>query len=92
MAAEQDTGTRDVTYNIASILYHALKAADTCREYLEDARREGDDQEVIDLFEEVISSNREIADRAKECLAHRLSRPDQAGSAGPGRAEETRSH
>jgi hypothetical protein len=36
---EQITGTRDEHYNLVSVLYHALNAADTCDRYALEAKQ-----------------------------------------------------
>jgi hypothetical protein len=36
------TGTRDEQYNVISVLYYALRGADTCATYLQDAEHAGD--------------------------------------------------
>ena len=68
---EQTTGTRDVTYDLISVLYHALQASETMRTYRSDASRESD-EELVELFDTVIGKNREIADAAKELLKRRF--------------------
>ena len=65
------TGTRDVTFDLVSVLYHALEAADTCARYLGDAKQEGK-TELANFFEQVISANRKIADDAKTFLRERF--------------------
>ena len=37
-SAEQATGTRDDTYDLVSVLYHALQGAETARHYIQDGR------------------------------------------------------
>jgi hypothetical protein len=68
---ERSTGTRDVTYDIISVLYHALESADTCSRYCEDAEEEGN-EDLINFFEHVIDVNREVAERAKSVLMKEL--------------------
>src|SRR5688572_21308301 len=68
---EQTTGTRDVTYDLISVLYHALQASETMRRYRRDAVKE-QDSELLGLFDLVIEKNREIADAAKELLQKRF--------------------
>jgi hypothetical protein len=82
-SGQQRTGTRDTTYNVVSVLYHALEAADTCARYREDAEQQGE-QEMVELFDVVIERNREIANRAKEILAEQLgaSPGEQIGEGG----------
>ena len=34
----QQTGTKNETYNVIAILYHALQGAENCQTYLKDAQ------------------------------------------------------
>ena len=65
------TGTRDVTFDLVSVLYHALEAAGTATQYEEDAKGEGK-PEIAAFFREVIAVNRTLAEGAKEILRSRL--------------------
>jgi hypothetical protein len=65
------TGERDEVYGLVSVLYHALQGAETYAQYVEDARRAGDD-ELSEFFEECQDEEADRADRAKELLATRL--------------------
>lgn len=69
--ANQATGTRDITYNLVSVIYHALQGAETYDTYIQDAKEEGD-QALADFFREVQQHNRDTATRAKELLAARI--------------------
>ena len=66
-----NTGTQDVTYNLVSILYHALQGAETYDQFIRDAEQSGDD-DLAGFFREVQQENRQRADRAKQILARRL--------------------
>jgi len=59
--------TMDKDYDLVSVLYHALQAAETCAQYEQDARSEGSD-EVAEFMRDVQQQNEEIAQRAKELL------------------------
>jgi hypothetical protein len=61
------TGTRDVGYDLVSILYHALQGAETYGMYIKDAEQAGAN-EVVQFFREVQQEERRRADRAKELL------------------------
>jgi hypothetical protein len=63
------TGTRDTTYNLISVLYHALQGAETYGQYANDA---ASDQDLADFFREVQQQEQQRADRAKQLLAQRL--------------------
>jgi hypothetical protein len=84
MASEAKTGTRDVTYNLVSSLYHSLQAADTSEQYLQDARESGD-RELEEFFRDFQEQNRDLAERAKNLLGAKLGQGAQA-SASPGKA------
>jgi len=69
---DRKTGTRDVTYDVVSVLYHALQAAETCGVYQEDAQGRGD-QEAADFFRDAQQQQKQLADGAKRLLGQRLS-------------------
>ncbi|HEV2146265.1 MAG TPA: hypothetical protein VGR37_02520 [Longimicrobiaceae bacterium] len=72
------TGTRDVTYNLVSILYHALQGAETYDQYIRDAE-EGGDQDLAQFFRDVKRENAQRAERAKQILHRRLHDETGAG-------------
>jgi len=61
------TGTRDVSYDLISILYHALQGAETYGMYVKDAEQAGANDAAA-FFREVQQEERRRADRAKELL------------------------
>ena len=65
--AQINPRTMNKDYNLISVLYHALQAADTCAEYRQDAENEGS-QEVADFLRNVEEQNAQIAAQAKELL------------------------
>lgn len=66
-----NTGTPDIHYNIISVLYNALQAAETIDKYISDAQNSGDNQ-IVQFFQEVKQENTRRADRAKQLLAQQL--------------------
>ncbi|HLU27333.1 MAG TPA: hypothetical protein VKZ65_02765 [Glycomyces sp.] len=64
----QQTGTRDVSYNLVSVLYHALQEASTIQQYIDDAKQRGD-AEAATFFAEVQEQDHSRAERAKALLA-----------------------
>jgi hypothetical protein len=64
-----NTGSDNPTYNLVSVLYHALQGADLYETYAKDA---GSDQELATFFREVQQQERQRAERAKKLLATRL--------------------
>ncbi len=68
------TGTRDLTYNLISVIYHTLQGAETCEQYLKDAY-EVNDTELIQFFHEVQHQQHRIAEQGKDLLTERLSQP-----------------
>jgi len=71
MGERQSKATRDITYNLVSVIYHALQGAETYGTYIQDAEEEGD-QELATFLREVQQQNRDAANRAKELLAARM--------------------
>jgi hypothetical protein len=69
--AAQATGTQDTTYNLASVLYHALQSAETTLHYLQDAEQAGD-QELVQFFQAAHAWQRHLATQAKAVLTQRL--------------------
>jgi hypothetical protein len=66
-------------YNLVSVLYHALQAAETCGQYIQDAQNEGD-EELVKFFHEVQAKQVDLAQRTKQCLGKRIGagyEPDQ---------------
>lgn len=70
-SAEQTTGVKDKTYNVVSVLYHALQGSETAMQYLQDARQEGD-QQLVQFFEAVQECQRHLAMRAKDMLLQHM--------------------
>jgi rubrerythrin len=66
--ANESTGTRDETFNLISVLYHALQGAETYQQYIQDAEQRGD-QELVQFFRDVREEEKRRADRAKQLLA-----------------------
>jgi rubrerythrin len=69
--AEKKTGTPDVTYNLVSILYHALHGGENYAVYARDAKEAGDD-ELAGFFNQLVQEERNRADRTKQLLKNRL--------------------
>ena len=68
---QEMTGTRDVTYDLISVLYHSLQAAEICVQYEKDARDEGK-PDIAQFFLRAIADHRALAEEAKEFLKKRL--------------------
>jgi hypothetical protein len=67
----QAGGTRDVTYDLISVAYHALKGAQTYGLYAVDADEAGDG-ELAQFFRDIATEDRQRADRAKQLLGKSL--------------------
>lgn len=76
MTTKANTGTQDTTYNLLSIIYHALQGAETYEKYINDAEQSGD-TELAQYFRDVRDQNVKRAEQGKKLLAARLSQ-DQA--------------
>jgi hypothetical protein len=77
---ERETGTSetDENYDLVSVLYHCLKAADACSQYIVDADDAGDD-ELAEFFESARLQHNRLASEARELLARRLAEPTGGG-------------
>lgn len=70
-AGQGTRGTPDLTYNLVSIIYHALQGAETYGMYVNDAEQEGN-RELADFFRQVQEESLKRADRAKELLKRHM--------------------
>lgn len=77
---EKQTGTSDENYNLISGLYHLLKGASNCEQYIKDAQEAGD-QELVQFFKDWQDEQRNFSERAKNLLSSRLAQP-RAGVGG----------
>ena len=68
MSDQQATGTTDPTYNVISVVYHALQGAETIQKYLDD----GGDEELMGFFRQVQQGYRRTADMGKQLLVQRI--------------------
>jgi hypothetical protein len=60
-----NTGTRDVTYDLTAVLYHALQGVENCQTYMGDAQRK---QEHRQFFEQAMQAQKQLAEQAKQLL------------------------
>lgn len=71
-STETGTAESDENYDLVSVLYHSLKAADACTQYIADAEDAGDG-ELVDFFEGAREQHNRLAKEARQLLARRLS-------------------
>jgi hypothetical protein len=72
----QATSERDDTYGLISVIYHALQGAETCHQYIEDARRGGND-ELVTFFEECRDEQNRRALEGRRLLSAELQDIDE---------------
>lgn len=75
--ATGETGFKDVTYDLVSVQYHALKGGHDYGQYVRDAKNAGLD-EMATFFEQVMAEDAERARRCHEFLKE-LAEHDDAG-------------
>ncbi len=86
-SGQAQTGTRDETYDVIAVLYHALQGAENCQVYSQDASR---DEELRSFFEQAANQQRQLADQAKQLLQRSLQHEGgQSGSAFFGQQGQT---
>ncbi|MFD1859574.1 acyl carrier protein [Aeromicrobium camelliae] len=66
--ATGETGFDDVTFDLISVQYHALKAGHDYGQYVRDARNAGRD-DIAEFFEDVMKTDSERAHRCHQFLA-----------------------
>jgi hypothetical protein len=71
VATMQSTGTRDVTYDLNSVVYHALQGAETNQMFEQDAELAGD-RDAATFFRAAMDQHRQLATRAKDLLGQRI--------------------
>ncbi|MDQ3745583.1 MAG: hypothetical protein M3444_14490 [Acidobacteriota bacterium] len=76
-----DTGTRDITYDLVSVIYHSLQGAETTAMFVADAEQEGN-QEISQFFNETKQEYERRAERAKQLLTTHLGKTQGRGAAG----------
>jgi rubrerythrin len=64
------TGISNATYDLVSVLYHALEGGATYDKYIQDAEQEGD-QELAQFFRQVQQEDAQRAQQAKSLLDNR---------------------
>ena len=74
------TGTRDETYDLIAVVYHALQGAENCRTYSEDAQGQ---QELRQFFDRAREMQKQMADEGKRLLQEQIMRRE--GGAGGSR-------
>ena len=76
---QSSTGTRDSTYDLVAVLYHALQGIENCQTYRQDA---SGDQQMGQFFDQAIQAQRQLADQAKRLLHDRLMQETSGGQGG----------
>jgi hypothetical protein len=74
---QQQTGTRNETYDVISVLYHALQGAENCRIYAQDAN----DDRIRDFLQRALQVQRQLADEGKQVLQQCLQKDTGGESA-----------
>ena len=74
-----NTGTRDSTYDLVAVLYHALQGVENCQTYLSDVAQ---DQQLQTFFQQAMQQQRQLADQAKSLLHNQLMNKEGASGGG----------
>jgi hypothetical protein len=73
--------TPDITYDLVSVVYHALQGCQTYEQYAQDAEQEGQ-QEIAQFLREVMQEDQRRADRGQELLMQCLQKQGQGMRSG----------
>lgn len=71
------TGTRNETYDVISVLYHALQGAENCQIYSKDAK----DGKAREFLQHAMQVQRQLADKGKQVLEQCLQKDTGGQSA-----------
>lgn len=80
MAPKSSTAAPDLTFDLVSLLYHALQATRASARYQQQAQEAGERAQAA-YFRDCQQQQRELAERAKNLLAARLGRPTARAAA-----------
>lgn len=69
------TGTRDDTYDVISVVYHALQGAENCEIYADDA----EDEQLRNFFQQATDLQRQLAEMGKQVLQQCLQKEGGSG-------------
>ncbi len=71
--AQNQTGVKDVNYDLISVIYHTTKATLLYDQFIQDAEKTGD-QELLGFLRDTQSAAKTTADKAQALLAKRLAK------------------
>ena len=74
--SSEATGTRDDTYDVISVVYHALQGAENCEIYADDA----EDEQLRNFFKQATEQQRQLAEQGKQLLQQCLQK--EGGTSG----------
>ncbi|MFD6418283.1 acyl carrier protein [Streptomyces sp. NPDC060194] len=77
--ATGETGFKDITYDLVSVQYHALKAGHDYGQYVRDADNAGK-KEIAQFFRDVMAQDSERAEQCHRFISE-LAAADDAGPA-----------
>lgn len=72
-----NTGTRNVTYDLTAVLYHALQGVENCQIYAGDAQGKAEHRQ---FFQQAMQAQKQLAEQAKTLLHDCLMQEINAGS------------
>ncbi len=67
MQEQQKTSSSNTTFNLVSVLYHALEEAQTTTAYIQDAQQQNH-QQLVSFFQEIQQQANSRAQRAHQLL------------------------
>jgi hypothetical protein len=60
-----------MTFDLVSVLFHALDGGSAIQQYIQDAQQSGEN-ELVQFFQQISQQNRQRAPQAEQLLAQRL--------------------
>lgn len=71
---QSSTGMANETYDLVSILYHALKSGSTSQQYIQDAQQAGDN-DLVQFFQQCQQEDRQRVQQAQQLMSRKMQTP-----------------
>ena len=71
---QQQTSVDNLYFDLVSLVYHSLQAAQTYATYLNDAQQSGN-QQLVQLVQQMQQQNNQWAQQARQLLSQHMSQP-----------------
>ena len=78
MQQQQQTSTSNLYFDVVSVLYNSLEAAQTAATYIQDAQQSGN-QQLVRFFQNYQQTANQMAQQAQQFLSQQASQGQSSG-------------